>query len=76
MLSSKIARSVCAVAGISIDDLPNVKAWMQRIEERPAVKRGIDTPEPFDRDALNDPKKAQETIDMVRKFTGTHSSEK
>ncbi len=73
-------RKVCCIklccAGISIDDLPNVKAWMQRIEERPAVQRGIDTPEPFDRDALNDPKKVQETIEMVRKFTGTHSSEK
>ena len=49
---------------------------MQRIEERPAVRRGIDTPEPFDREAHKDPKKVQETIDMVRKFTGTHSSEK
>lgn len=64
------------MAGISIDDLPNVKAWMQRIEERPAVQRGIDTPEPFDREAHKDPKKLQETIEMVRKFTGTHSSEK
>lgn len=74
------SRQLCCTklcrAGISIDDLPNVKAWMQRIEERPAVQRGIDTPEPFDRQAQKDPKKLQETIEMVRKFTGTHSSEK
>ena len=49
---------------------------MKRIEERPAVQRGIDTPEPFDRAAHKDPKKLQETIEMVRKFVGTHSSEK
>ena len=48
---------------------------MKRIEERPAVKRGIDTPEPFDKAAMQDPKKVQEAIDMVRKFTGTHTSE-
>ncbi|KAL0028543.1 hypothetical protein WJX79_000507 [Trebouxia sp. C0005] len=63
------------MAGISLDDLPHVQAWMQRIEERPAVRRGIDVPEPFDKAAMQDPKKVQETIDMVRKFTGTHKSE-
>jgi len=65
----------CNFAGITLDDLPHVQAWMKRIEERPAVKRGIDVPEPFDKEASKDPKKVQEAIDMVRKFTGTHSSE-
>lgn len=63
------------MAGITLDDLPHVQAWMKRIEERPAVKRGIDVPEPFDKAAMQDPKKVQEAIDMVRKFTGTHKSE-
>lgn len=63
------------MAGVSVDDLPNVKAWMKRIEDRPAVQRGIDVPQPFDREAHKDPKKVQEAVDMVRKFTGTHTSE-
>ena len=58
-----------------MDDLPHVQAWMNRIEERPAVRRGIDVPEPFDKAAMQDPKKVQEAIDMVRQFTGTHKSE-
>lgn len=62
-------------AGITLDDLPHVQAWMKRIEERVAVRRGIDVPEPFDKAAMQDPKKVQEAIDMVRKFTGTHKSE-
>lgn len=63
------------MAGVTLDDLPHVQAWMKRIEERPAVKRGIDVPEPFDKAAMQDPKKVQKAIDMVRKFTGTHKSE-
>lgn len=62
-------------AGITLDDPPHVQAWMKRIEERPAVRQGIDVPEPFDKAAMQDPKKVQEAIDMVRKFTGTHKSE-
>ncbi len=31
-------------AGVSIDDLPNLKAWVERIGERPAVQRGIQIP--------------------------------
>ncbi|KAL1916632.1 uncharacterized protein VTP21DRAFT_5336 [Calcarisporiella thermophila] len=32
-------------AGVSIDGLPNLKAWLDRIESRPAVQRGLDVPE-------------------------------
>ena len=31
-------------AGVSIDDLPNLKAWVERIGARPAVQRGIQIP--------------------------------
>ncbi|GIX18150.1 MAG: thiol:disulfide oxidoreductase [Rhodothalassiaceae bacterium] len=31
-------------AGVSIDDLPNLKAWAERIGARPAVQRGIQIP--------------------------------
>jgi GST-like protein len=31
-------------AGVEIDDLPNVQAWLRRIGERPAVQRGVAVP--------------------------------
>lgn len=34
-------------AGVEIEDLPNVKAWIERIRARPAVQRGIVVPEPI-----------------------------
>lgn len=34
-------------AGVDIDDLPNLKAWVERIRARPAVQRGIVIPEPM-----------------------------
>jgi GST-like protein len=36
-------------AGVEIDDLPNLKAWIERIAERPAVQRGVAVPVPPDR---------------------------
>ena len=32
-------------AGVELDDFPNVKKWMDKIAERPAVKEGLDVPE-------------------------------
>lgn len=40
-------------SGVGIDDLPNVKAWLERIRARPAVLRGLNVP-PRDKDATND----------------------
>lgn len=34
-------------AGVDIDDLPNLKSWVERIRARPAVQRGIVIPEPL-----------------------------
>ncbi len=34
-------------AGVSVDDLPNLKAWIERIRARPAVQRGVVVPEPI-----------------------------
>ena len=34
-------------SGINIEGLDNLKAWMQRLEERPACQRGVDVPEPL-----------------------------
>jgi len=33
-------------AGVSIDDLPNLQAWLARLEARPAVQRGLNVPPP------------------------------
>lgn len=38
----------CAVhQGFGIDAYPNLKAWYERIKERPAVKKGVETPLPL-----------------------------
>ncbi|HKY92552.1 MAG TPA: glutathione S-transferase N-terminal domain-containing protein [Nevskiaceae bacterium] len=34
-------------AGVEIDDLPNLKAWIERVRARPAVQKGIVIPEPI-----------------------------
>lgn len=31
-------------AGVSIDDLPNLQRWLARIEQRPAVQKGLQLP--------------------------------
>jgi GST-like protein len=36
--------NIHAWAGVAIDDLPNVKAWLDRIRPRPAVQRGLAVP--------------------------------
>lgn len=40
-------------SGVGIDDLPNVKAWLERIRARPAVLRGLNVP-PRDEAASDD----------------------
>ena len=30
--------------GVSLDDFPNLKAWVERIDARPAVQRGLKVP--------------------------------
>ncbi len=34
-------------AGVDIDDLPNLKAWIDRIALRPAAEKGINSPAPI-----------------------------
>ncbi len=36
-------------AGVSIEDLPNLRRWLDEVGARPAVRRGFDVPEPQDR---------------------------
>jgi glutathione S-transferase len=39
-------------SGASIDGLAHLSRWLDAIAERPAVKRGVDVPEPVDFDAM------------------------
>jgi len=56
-------------AGVPIDDLPNLKAWLKRIEERPAVSKAVDIPEEsFVKAQQRDPKKKEELIEQSSKF--------
>lgn len=48
-------------AGVDIDDLPNVQAWLDRVGARPAVQRGIAVPAPVQAKA-EDVVKAAQTI--------------
>lgn len=35
-------------AGIDVKVFKNLKAWLDRINARPAVQKGLDVPEPFE----------------------------
>jgi glutathione S-transferase len=35
-------------SGVALDGLPHLERWLRVIGERPAVKRGVDVPEPVD----------------------------
>jgi len=39
-------------SGVTLDGLPNLTRWLDAIAERPAVKRGVDVPEPVDLDEM------------------------
>ena len=42
----------CARAGIALDGMPSLQAWLARIAARPAVQRGLDVPDPASGDSL------------------------
>ena len=39
-------------SGVTLDGLDHLSRWLDAIAERPAVKRGVDVPEPVDLDAM------------------------
>jgi glutathione S-transferase len=39
-------------SGVTLDGLPHLTRWLETIAERPAVKRGVDVPEPVDLEAM------------------------
>ncbi len=50
-------------------------AWLQRIEARPAVQRGLDVPEPNKFKDTQDPEKAQKMIEEARKMMVSHKAD-
>lgn len=50
-----------AWAGIETQPFPNVQKWLETIQQRDAVERGVNVPVPFDvREKMKDQKKADE----------------
>ena len=39
-------------SGVTLDGLPSLSRWLEAIGKRPAVKRGVDVPEPVDLDEM------------------------
>ncbi len=39
-------------SGVSLDGLAHLARWLDAIAKRPAVKRGVDVPEPVDLDEM------------------------
>jgi glutathione S-transferase/GST-like protein len=39
-------------SGVTLDGLDHLRRWLDAIADRPAVKRGVDVPEPVDLDAM------------------------
>jgi len=51
-------------AGVEIDDLPNLRRWVDAIAARPAVQRGLAVPQPVDFESAE--ARGQQTIDTAR----------
>ena len=54
-------------AGLSLDAYPNLKAWHDKLMERPAVKVGLDVPEPNKLVlALADPERMKKAVEEAQ----------
>jgi glutathione S-transferase len=52
-----------AWAGIDVAEFPNIEKWMHKIAKRPAVKEGLDIPEPnMMKEVLENPEKMKQMI--------------
>lgn len=52
-------------AGVSLDGLSNLSAWLERMTQRPAVQRGLDVPEPLNLTQASEDKQ-EEFVDSAR----------
>ncbi|CAG8603954.1 15468_t:CDS:2 [Funneliformis caledonium] len=55
---------ICGIP--NIDDLPNLKAWVARIDARPATQKGIDVPNTALRECIEHPEKLEEFSQRVK----------
>lgn len=57
--------------GLNIDDYPHIKSWKNKLEQRPAVQKGlqIPVPYPFSDKAVTNPD-AQDFYNTLRKMGG------
>ena len=55
-------------AGVDVDDLPHLRAWMERIEARPAVQRGLAVPRPLRLPEGEDDADAEGVREMARRL--------
>jgi GST-like protein len=53
-------------AGVEIDDLPNVRRWVDAITARPAVQRGLAVPQPVDFESAA--ARSQQTVETAQKI--------
>ncbi|KAK9853376.1 hypothetical protein WJX84_004837 [Apatococcus fuscideae] len=59
-----------AIAGISMDDKPNLQKWVDRCMARPATSKGLDVPEPNPmKTSVGDPEAFQKRIADVQKIS-------
>jgi glutathione S-transferase len=61
----------CKWVGIDINESPNIKAWHDKLAQRPALQRGLQVPVPyrFSDEAVSNPQ-GQDFCKMIRKFGG------
>jgi GST-like protein len=60
-------------SGVEVDDLPNLKRWLEQIRARPAVQRGILMPPPAVRDS-SDEAEARRFAEQARSIVETGQS--
>lgn len=59
------------VCDLEFTGYPNIKAWIERCEARPATARGLNTPAPYPLRQMLD--NIDATVAMGRKFTHVHN---
>ncbi len=58
-------------SGVDVEGLDHLKAWLARIEARPACQRGLNVPERLDTDRLKDDQAREKAIESARKMLQT-----
>lgn len=54
-------------AGVPVEGLPHLRRWLAAIDQRPAVKRGLDVPFPQNKDKQTDEERARSVQSMLQR---------